>query len=277
MRYDVILSAPSVILSAAKDLLVLACVANVANAQSLENRVAAVRGSVVFTYTTRPNVCGTGGSIYISDDTSTGWNLRSRRSGVHIGTRRGGSQERCDIGPAQVLLRRDDGRVADLRVWVGGRSETGDTHLGDVPPADAARYLLALAPRLTGKSADDAILGAQIADDVVTWPTLLQIARDNGASESARKSAVFWVSHEASVAATRGLDSIAVDDDVTLSVRKDALFFLAQRPGGEGIPALLRVAETSKSRALRKDAIWFLAQSRDSRALELFERLLSGR
>jgi hypothetical protein len=249
----------------------LTVLADVASAQSLETRVADARGSVVFTYTTRPNVCGNGGSIYISDDTATGWNLRSHRSGVHIGTRRSGGQERCDIGPAQVLLRRDDGRVADLRVWVGGRSETGDTHLGDVPPADAARYLLAL------ESADDAILGAQIADDVVTWPTLLQIARDNGASESARKSAVFWVSHEASVAATRGLDSIAVDDDVTLSVRKDALFFLAQRPNGEGIPALLRVAETSKSRALRKDAIWFLAQSRDSRALELFEKLLAGR
>jgi hypothetical protein len=28
---------------------------------------------------------------------------------------------------------------------------------------------------------------------------------------------------------------------------------------------------------LRKDAIWFLSQSRDPRALDLFEKLLSGR
>jgi hypothetical protein len=60
-------------------------------------------------------------------------------------------------------------------------------------------------------------------------------------------------------------------------VRQDALFHLAHRPNGEGIPALVRVVETSKSVKLRKDAIFYLSQSRDARALELFERLLAGR
>jgi HEAT repeat protein len=120
-------------------------------------------------------------------------------------------------------------------------------------------------------------MGAEIADGVVVWPRLLEIARANGASESARKAAVFWVSQEASVAATRGLSDIAVDDDATISVRSDALYHLSQRPDGEGIPALLRVAESSRSMKLRKDAIWFLAQSRDGRALALFEKLLVGR
>ena len=196
---------------------------------------------------------------------------------MHIGTRRGERYERCDRGPAQVVLHREDSRVVDLRVTVGGRPEAGDTHLGDVPAADAARYLLALAPRLTGQSADDAVMGGEIAEGVVVWPRLLQIARDGDASERARKAAVFWVSQEASVAATRGLDSIAVDDDVTLSVRSDALFYLGQRPNGEGIPALVRVVETSRSIKLRKDAIFYLAQSRDARALQLFEKLLAGR
>jgi hypothetical protein len=196
---------------------------------------------------------------------------------VHIGTRSRDAYERCEQGPAQVLLRRSGTRVVDLRVWVAGRPESGDTHLGDVSPAEAARYLLALAPRLTGRSAEDAVLGAEIAAGVVVWPRLLQIARDSSASESARKAAVFWVSHEASSAAAAGVDSIAVDDDVTISVRSDALYYLANRPQGEGIPALLRVAESSRSMKLRKDAIYFLAQSRDNRALELFERLLVGR
>jgi PBS lyase HEAT-like repeat len=59
-------------------------------------------------------------------------------------------------------------------------------------------------------------------------------------------------------------------------VRSDALFFLSQRPGGEGVPALIRVVRESKSVKLRKDAIWFLSQSRDPRAIELFEQLLAG-
>jgi hypothetical protein len=257
--------------------LALCALTSVASAQSLEQRVAAARGTVVFTYATRPNVCGDGSSITLSDDASPGWTIRRGRSGVHVGTRRGGRYERCDQGPAQVVLRRDGSRVDYLRVTVGGRPEAGDTELGDVPPAEAARYLLALAPRLTGQSADDAVMGGQIADGVVVWPRMLEIARDGEASESARKSAVFWVSQEASVAATKGLDSIASDDDATLSVRSDAVFYLAQRPNGEGIPALVRVVETSKSVKLRKDAIFYLAQSHDSRALALFEKLLAGR
>ncbi|HEX7940013.1 MAG TPA: hypothetical protein VF483_13580, partial [Gemmatimonadaceae bacterium] len=126
-------------------------------------------------------------------------------------------------------------------------------------------------------SADHAIMGAEIALDVVVWPRMLKIARDNSASDGARKSAVFWVSQEASAAATAGLDSVAGDDTASLAVRSDAVFFLAQRPHGEGIPALVRVAESSKSMKLRKDAIFFLAQSRDDRALALFEKLLTGR
>ena len=246
-------------------------------AQALERRIAAARGSVAFEYATRPNVCGDGSSIMVSDDSSHGWTMRSSRSGVHIGTRARGGYERCDMGPARVLLHRAGASVVDLRISVGGRPTQADTDLGEVSPAEAAAYLLDLAPRLSGRAAEHAVLGAQIADEVVVWRRLLQIARASEASESARKAAVFWVSQEASTAATAGLDSIAVDDDVTLSVRSDALFHLAHRPNGEGIPALVRVAESSKSIKLRKDAIWFLAQSRDSRALALFERLLAGR
>jgi len=272
MRHVVDLSGRALAIAAA-----VVAFARIAPAQSLESRVAAARGSVTFEYATRPNVCGDGNSIDVSNDDSPGWNLRPQRSGVHMGSRRGGADERCEIGPARVTLRRDGTRIEELRVSVGGRPETAETNLGDVPPAEAARYLLAIAPRLPSRSGDAAVLGAAIADGVVIWPRLLQIARDSGASESSRKAALFWVSREASDAAVAGLDAIAVDDGAALPVRSDALFYLAQRPHGEGIPALVRVAETSKSMKLRRDAIWHLAQSRDSRALALFERLLGGR
>ena len=257
--------------------LALVAMSTVAQAQTLEGRVNAANGSVAFSYATRPNVCGNGSSIEISDDSSQGWMYRSSRRGVHYGTRYNGRNDRCEIGPARVVLRRSGGTVTELRLTVGGAPERADADLGEVSPGAAAAYLLEVAPRLTGKPGDHAVLGAVIAEGSVVWQKLLQIARDANASESSRKASVFWVGHEASAAATAGVESIATDDDATLSVRKDALFYLANRKDGEGIPALLKVAESSKSMALRKDAIWFLAQSRDDRALALFEKLLAGR
>lgn len=245
--------------------------------RTLESRISSANGTIVFSYATRPSVCGNGSSIEISEDSTEGWNYRSRSRGVHYGTRISGRNDPCEQGPALVQLRKAGGRVAELRLAVGGPELRGDTDLGEVPAAEASRYLLALAPKLEGKSGDHAVLGAVIADRAIEWQALLRIARDNDASESSRKAAVFWVSQEAGTAATRGMDSIATDDDVSLSVRKDALFYLAQRKDGAGIPALVKVAETSKSMPLRRDAIWFLAQSRDERALALFERLLAGR
>jgi hypothetical protein len=257
--------------------LALVAMSTVAQAQTLEGRVNAASGSVAFSYPTRPNVCGNGSSIEISDDSTEGWMYRSSRRGVHYGTRYDGHNNRCEVGPAQVVLRRSGNSVTELRLTVGGASERVDTDLGEVRSADAVAYLLKVAPRLNGKAGDHAILAAVIAEGSVAWQKLLQIARDANASDASRKASVFWVSHEASAAATTGVESIATDDAATLSLRKDALFYLANRKDGEGIPALLKVAETSKSMALRKDAIFFLAQSRDDRALALFEKLLAGR
>jgi hypothetical protein len=256
--------------------LTLSCIASVAAAQSLEDRVANAPRSVAFEFATRANVCGNGKSVSISDDSSAGWTQRSRRSGIHIGRRDSGDRDYCEQGPARAVIDHDGPRVRDVRVAVGGAPERADMDLGTVPSTDAARYLLAIAPRLEGHSADDAIMGASIAAGAKTWPRMLEIARDNTATESAQKSALFWVSQEASAAATAGLSAVAMDDDAAGSVRSDALFHLAQRKG-EGIPALIRVVSESKSIKLRKDAIFFLSQSRDPRALDFFEKLLSGR
>jgi hypothetical protein len=261
--------------ASAAALLMVGCVASIAEAQSLDDRIASAPRIVAFEFETRANVCGNGRSISVSDDSSAGWMTRSRR-GIHIGRRDSRDREYCEQGPARVVIDHDARRIRDVRVTVGGAGERTDADLGAIPSADAARYLLSIAPRIDGQGADDAIMGAAIAADVKTWPRMLDIARDNGASESARKAALFWVSHEASAAATAGLGAVANDDDAATSVRSDALFFLAQKKA-EGIPALIRVVNESKSVKLKKDAIFFLSQSRDPRALDLFEKLLSGR
>jgi hypothetical protein len=224
MRHSVILSASFVILSAANDLL---------SAQSLESRIAGARGSVSFSYATRPNVCGTDDGIEISRDSSPGWTIQSRRSGIHIGTHRGDRYERCELGPAHVLLRRDAGQVSEVSVRVGGRPDAAGTHLGDVRSADAAHYLLAIAPRLTGRSADRAVLAAQIADGADTWQRLAEIAHDEQASEASRKSSVFW---------------------------------LAQRPGEAGLELLTRVLRAAENIGVRKDALFHVAQMQSDRA-----------
>lgn len=246
-----------------------------APAQTIENRVAAAGGSVGFTVVTKPNVCGDGRGIFISDDMSPGWNLR-QRSGTHIqhGSQNGYS---CEVAPEHVIVEHEGSRVTSLRMTVGGPHTAAETELGSVDPEAAVPFLLAAAPKLDGRSGDDAIIAAAIADALKTWPGLLAIARDDAASESSRKSALFWVAREASEAAVAGLSSVADDNDATLSVRSDALFFLSQRKDGSGVDPLIRVARTSPSMKLRKDAIWYLSQTRDPRALSLFEELLSGR
>jgi hypothetical protein len=276
--------AHTVVPSAARDLFfpVLLCVAltcssNVLIAQSLESRVAAAKGTVGFEFTTRRAVCGNDMSINISDDTTSGWTTRSRRSGIHIGRTIAGDQSICEEGPGRVTLTQSAGKVTDVLVSVGGRVERADTELGAVSAPETARYLLAIAPSLSGRSADNAVMGAAIADSTTVWRRMLEIARDNDASESARKASLFWVSQEASTVATAGLSAVAMDAAAEGSVRSDALFFLAQRPKGEGIPALIRVVRESRSPKLRKDAIFFLSQSRDPRAIALFEQLLAGK
>ncbi|MDB4892809.1 MAG: lyase domain protein repeat-containing protein, partial [Gemmatimonadetes bacterium] len=215
------------------------CIAQTAYAQTLENRIASAKGSVAFEYTTRRNVCGNGMSINISDDTSIGWTTRSRRSGIHIGRSIAGNREICEEGPARVTLSQSGGKVTDLRVTVGGKDARADTELGAVNAPEAARYLLKIAPGLSGRSADHAVMGAAIADSANLWRRMLEIARDNDASEASRKSSLFWVSQEASSGATAGLSAVAMDEDADSPVRNDALFFLSQRAHGEGVPALI--------------------------------------
>lgn len=246
-------------------------------AQSLDARVASARGSVGFGFDTRRNVCGNGTSINVSTDTTPGWNTRRNRSGIHMGRGDSGDASMCETGPGRVMLEHSGATVTGVTVTVGGRRTGADTELGDVAPAEAARYLLAVAPRLSGRSGDDAVMGAAIADAPSSWRRMLEIARAGDVSESSRKASLFWVSQEATAAATAGLTDVAMDESGEGSVRRDALFFLAQRRNGEGIPGLIRVVQESKSMRLRKDAIFHLGQSGDPRVLDLFEKLLAGR
>ncbi len=86
---------------------------------------------------------------------------------------------------------------------------------------------------------------------------------------------MFWLGQAAGEAATKGLDSLASDDDMNRDVRDAAVFALSQQPHDVGVPALISIARSNKSPEVRKKAIFWLGQSNDPRALALFEELLT--
>ncbi|MGH7527156.1 MAG: HEAT repeat domain-containing protein [Gemmatimonadales bacterium] len=230
-------------------------------AQTLAQRVqAAGEGRVRLSFAAREGVCGDGRSniTIIDHDDGDEW------------------EGECNPGPVRVSLRLSDGRVSDANTYVGGRwrrSDAGITDLGLVPAGEAADYLLSLAPR-AGEAGEELITAATLADSAAIWPTLLRFARDPNLRMDTRRHAVFWLGQAAGEAATRGLDSIAMDARGDLEVRKHAVFALAQRPSEEGVPALSRIARTNTNPELRNSALFRLGQSEDPRALALFEELL---
>lgn len=235
-----------------------------AGAQSLADRIAtAGDGQVVFSFAARPEVCGDGeGSISLG------------RSNL----RRNGEQRPCVHGPVRVRLTMRDGQVERLESSVGATAPLDGRDLGTVSPADAAHWLLALATRGDGRAAARAITPAVLADGVVVWPTLLDIARDSsGQRRGARTEAAFWLSRFAG-AAIGGHPATLADDDAEDrdEVKLHAVFVLSQLRNHEGIAPLLDVARSNANLAVRQRALFWLGQSGDPRALSLFESLLRG-
>jgi len=231
-------------------------------AQSLAERVrTAGDGTVRISFAAREGVCGhaSGISIMDGDDADDEW------------------ISDCERGPVRVSLRMRSGRVTEADTRVAGRWRTGRTgvrDLGLVPAHEAADVLLALARQAGEEAGDELLTAATLADSAVVWPDLLRMAREDGLPLETRRKAVFWLGQAAGEAATRGLDSIAVDDRGDLEVREHAVFALSQRPADEGVPALIRIARSNPHPELRRKALFWLGQSEDPRALTLFEEIL---
>lgn len=234
-----------------------------AAAQDLRSRIeSAPDGIVRMSYASKEGVCGNGRN--------------------NISTHRGGSKWRdgwehdCDEGPVRVALEISGKRVYEIRTYVGGHWRAIDgrvTDLGMVGAPAAAAYFLALAER-TDRVKGDVILPAILADSAEVWRDLLRIARNDHVAREPRKNAVFWLSQEASDAASSGLSELAEDDEEDREVRTQAVFALSQLPKEKGVPALIRVAKTNRDAEVRKSAIFWLGQSEDPRALALFEEIL---
>lgn len=234
-----------------------------ATAQSVAARIArAPDGAVRLSYAARPEVCGNGRNINIQDSTDE-W------------------EADCEHGPVHVRLTVRGGRVTDLDTYVGGRwrpapSGRATTDLGTVGTREIAEYLMSLGRR-SPQLGHEAIHAAQLADSVTLWPELLRLARDASVPRESRKAAIFWVGQAASSAATDSLDTLVNTPSADREIGKAAVFALSQRPHGEGVPVLIRVARTHRDPEVRRRALFWLGESEDPRALALFEELLTHR
>ncbi|HYR46401.1 MAG TPA: HEAT repeat domain-containing protein [Thermoanaerobaculia bacterium] len=103
--------------------------------------------------------------------------------------------------------------------------------------------------------------------------TMIVMARQDG-SAGVRGQALFWLAQKAGKKAAATIGN-AIRDDPDAEVKKRAVFALSQLPKDEGIPELIRVARTNRNPEVRKKALFWLGQSKDPRALDFMEEILT--
>jgi len=242
--------------------LLLILFAGAASASQLEDAFAQLEdGRLEFEFAARDGVCGRGNgvSVCFQCDRDERWD--------------------CDEGPVRVLLTVRDGTLHGVKTRIGvHRTLSSDSRdLGEIEPAEASRFLLALArAERDGDLAEDVLQAAVLARDVVIWPQLLEIARDRDADEDLREGALFWLGQEAGEKARQSLEEFVELDDEDLELREHAIFALSQRDEDESLPALMRIARSHEVFELRRSALFWLAQSDDPRVVDLFEEILTA-
>jgi len=258
-------------------LLLFGC--SLAPAQStLADRIRSVKnGTVRLSYGVKDGICGDG-ETFIRDRTRGEDNYMTFNDNGNTRSYggRGWRDRPCEPGPARVAFIKDDGSVTKMRLYVGGEWEKPDgetVDLGMVAAPAAAKALLDVAAR--ERRAENAVFGAIIADSAVVWPELLTIAKNDELYKSIRRNAVFWLSQITSDEATKGLTDLAESAGGDREVRDQAVFAISQLPSDKGVPILIRLAKTNQDPQVRRKAIFWLGQSDDPRVIKLFEEILT--
>jgi hypothetical protein len=198
----------------------------------------------------------------------------------------GFSSRREDATPLEaetsgvVYLRGEQARLTRVRMFSAGCPvDVGGLPLlwlTDVKPADSVALLVAVVERGGSGERRDAADGALAAMAFHADPTadrsLIRIARQDARSH-VRGQALFWMAQRAGEKAAASITR-AIDDDPDADVKEKAVFALSLLPKDEGVPRLIEVARTNRSREVRKKAMFWLGQSNDARALAFIEDVL---
>lgn len=102
---------------------------------------------------------------------------------------------------------------------------------------------------------------------------MIRMAKEDESSH-VRGQALFWLAQKAGQKAMGAITG-AIENDPDTDVKEKAVFALSQMPKDEGVPKLIEVAKTNRNREVRKQAMFWLGQSKDPRALDFFEQVLS--
>ena len=152
---------------------------------------------------------------------------------------------------------------ADTTFWLGStRGDSGVAVLRRLIASDSS-----------DKVREKAVFGLSISRSSSALPALIAAAKDDR-NAHVRGQALFWLAHKAGEQAVAAI-STAIASDPDTEVKKRAVFALSQLPKDEGVPKLIEVARTNGNAQVRKQAMFWLGQSKDPRAIQFFEEILS--
>ena len=147
--------------------------------------------------------------------------------------------------------------------WMGNtRGHRGFEAVKRIARDDPSREVRKSAMFALSQSADDQAIAE-----------LVRFARAD-ADPAVRGEAIFWLGQKAGQKAAAEITA-SIENDPDTEVKKRAVFALSQLPKDEGVPLLIKVARTNQNPAVRKQAMFWLGQSKDKRALDFFEEILS--
>ncbi|MCX6550688.1 MAG: HEAT repeat domain-containing protein [Acidobacteria bacterium] len=182
-----------------------------------------------------------------------------------------------------VLARAESGAIqrfaahsADCELDAGGRPVVW---LDRVKRRESVAFLATFAADISpaaerhGHNVDGVLLALSLHAESSATPTLVTPAR-SAPGAHVRGQALFWLAQKAG-AKVAGTILAAIQDDPDTEVKKRAVFALSRLPKDEGVPLLIGLARTNRNMEVRKQAMFWLGQSKDPRALQFFEEVLT--
>jgi HEAT repeat protein len=252
------------------------CAAAGADAQgSVAERVAGVRDGVVrLQYDSRPGVCGDGKSMVnyrsamFARDFSGFGRMNDRRcvtGPIRVSLLMAGGR----VTQAQTQVG---------GTWPSLGSPVTD--LGVVPAADAAAYFFAHVGEMEAVSTRDRLLLPAVLADADVMAPLLAVARSDKHAIRTRRQAIQWLgllgdarTVPTLVSFTKGAPDNADDSRDGESLAGTATSALSMLDDGAGIPALMQLARNG-STSVRKNAVFWLAQNGDARGLKVIHAVI---
>ena len=122
---------------------------------------------------------------------------------------------------------------------------------------------------------EKAVFGLSQMDLKGAMDVLIDLAK-NARHSDIREKAIFWLSQKAGKKALETLSGLIDENDESYTIKEKAIFALSQLDDNEGVPHLIRIANTHPDRRLRKKAIFWLGQTEDERAVQALIDILQN-